>query len=85
MKAYVGGIDRAVYAASKHAVEGMIKSMAIEWGDRGIRINSVCPSTTFHSRDVISTPNRKRIDRWCGERMTMVDLNLKAFVNQMSF
>ena len=42
--AYVGGIDRAVYSASKHAVEGMIKSMAIEWGDRGIRINSVCPT-----------------------------------------
>jgi 2-deoxy-D-gluconate 3-dehydrogenase len=37
-------IDRAVYAASKHAVEGMIKSMAIEWGNRGIRINSVCPT-----------------------------------------
>ena len=42
--AHVGGIDRAVYAASKHAVEGMIKSMAIEWGNRGIRINSVCPT-----------------------------------------
>jgi 2-deoxy-D-gluconate 3-dehydrogenase len=42
--AHVGGVDRAVYAASKHAVEGMIKSMAIEWGNRGIRINSVCPT-----------------------------------------
>ena len=42
--AYVGGIDRAVYSASKHALEGMIKSMAIEWGDKGIRINSVCPT-----------------------------------------
>ena len=42
--AYVGGVDRAVYAASKHALEGMIKSMAIEWGDWGIRINSICPT-----------------------------------------
>ena len=30
--AHVGGVDRAVYSASKHALEGMIKSMAIEWG-----------------------------------------------------
>lgn len=29
--AKVGGIDRAVYAATKHAVEGFTKSMAIEW------------------------------------------------------
>ena len=41
---HVGGIDRAVYAASKHGLEGMIKSMAIEWGPKGIRINSVCPT-----------------------------------------
>ena len=41
---HVGGIDRAVYAASKHGLEGMIKSMAIEWGPKGIRINSICPT-----------------------------------------
>ena len=29
---HVGGIDRAVYSASKHAVEGFTKAMAIEWG-----------------------------------------------------
>jgi len=41
---HVGGIDRSVYCASKHALEGMIKSMAIEWGPLGIRINSICPT-----------------------------------------
>lgn len=41
---HVGGIDRAVYCASKHALEGMIKSMAIEWGPSHIRINSICPT-----------------------------------------
>lgn len=41
---HVGGIDRAVYAASKHGLEGMIKSMAIEWGPSGIRINTICPT-----------------------------------------
>ena len=41
---HVGGIDRAVYCASKHAVEGMVKAMAIEWGRAGIRVNTVCPT-----------------------------------------
>lgn len=41
---HVGGPDRAVYAASKHALEGMTKAMAIEWGPRGIRVNTLCPT-----------------------------------------
>lgn len=41
---HVGGIDRSVYCASKHALEGMVKSMAIEWGPLGIRINTICPT-----------------------------------------
>jgi NAD(P)-dependent dehydrogenase (short-subunit alcohol dehydrogenase family) len=42
--AHVGGINRAVYAATKHAVEGMTKSMAIEWGPHRIRVNTVAPT-----------------------------------------
>ncbi|MEP4194833.1 MAG: SDR family oxidoreductase [Aliishimia sp.] len=41
---HVGGIDRTVYSTSKHALEGMVKSMAIEWGELGIRINTICPT-----------------------------------------
>jgi 2-deoxy-D-gluconate 3-dehydrogenase len=41
---HVGGVDRAVYCATKHAVEGMTKAMAIEWGARGIRVNTLCPT-----------------------------------------
>lgn len=41
---HVGGVDRAVYCASKHALEGMVKAMAIEWGALGIRINTLCPT-----------------------------------------
>jgi NAD(P)-dependent dehydrogenase (short-subunit alcohol dehydrogenase family) len=42
--AHVGGPDRAVYCATKHAVEGFTKAMAIEWGPLGIRINTICPT-----------------------------------------
>ncbi len=41
---HVGGIDRAVYCATKHAVEGMTKAMAIEWGPHRIRVNTLCPT-----------------------------------------
>ena len=42
--AVVGGIDRAVYCASKHAVERFTKSMAIELGPHRIRVNTICPT-----------------------------------------
>lgn len=41
---HVGGLERAVYCASKHGVEGMTKAMAQEFGPRGIRVNSLCPT-----------------------------------------
>ncbi len=42
--AHVGGIDRTVYSATKHALEGMTKSMAIEWGPHNIRVNTIAPT-----------------------------------------
>jgi NAD(P)-dependent dehydrogenase (short-subunit alcohol dehydrogenase family) len=42
--AHVGGIDRAVYCGTKHAVEGFTKAMAIEWGSHQIRVNTICPT-----------------------------------------
>ena len=42
----VGGPDRSAYCATKHAVEGMTKAMAIEWGPRGVRVNTVCPPSS---------------------------------------
>ncbi|NNE52747.1 MAG: SDR family oxidoreductase [Sulfitobacter sp.] len=41
---HVGGTDRALYCASKHGLEGMVKAMAVEWGKAGIRINTICPT-----------------------------------------
>ena len=47
---HVAGPDRAVYAASKFAVEGLSKAMAIELGPDNIRVNTVCP--TFIETDL---------------------------------
>ena len=41
---HVGAAGRSVYCASKHAVEGLTKAMAIELGPHGIRVNTVCPT-----------------------------------------
>lgn len=41
---HVGGIDRAVYAASKHGLEGLCKTLAIEWGPKDIRVNTIGPT-----------------------------------------
>lgn len=41
---HVGGPRRALYCATKHAVEGMTKALAWEFGPHGIRINTVCPT-----------------------------------------
>lgn len=41
---HVGGIDRTVYCASKFALEGMTRALAIEVGEHNIRVNTVCPT-----------------------------------------
>lgn len=40
----VGGRGRTVYCASKHAIEGLTKAMALDLAEHRIRVNSVCPT-----------------------------------------
>lgn len=39
----VGIADRAAYNASKHGLIGLTRTLAAEWGGRGVRTNAVCP------------------------------------------
>jgi NAD(P)-dependent dehydrogenase (short-subunit alcohol dehydrogenase family) len=40
----VGYPGRAVYCASKHAVNGLVRALAVEWGPAGVTVNAVAPT-----------------------------------------
>jgi len=58
---HVGGPDRAVYCASKHALEGMTKAMALEWAGQGVRVNTICPTfiRTPLAEQTLKDPDRR--------------------------
>lgn len=41
---HVGMVSRVVYCATKHAVEGITKAMAVELAPHGIRVNTIAPT-----------------------------------------
>lgn len=43
----LGVENMAGYSASKWAVNGLTKSIALEYGKQGIRVNSICPGMTL--------------------------------------
>lgn len=68
--AHVGGIERAVYCATKHAVEGFTKAMAIEFGPHHIRVNTICPTfvRTPMTEPTFANPDRVK---WLEEKIKL--------------
>ncbi|HEV3113337.1 MAG TPA: glucose 1-dehydrogenase [Candidatus Binataceae bacterium] len=66
----VGAPGASVYVASKHAVEGMTKSAALEVAGTGVRVNVVAPGTT---------------DTSMLTRFTSTDENKAALVSSVPF
>ena len=47
-----GIADRAAYNSSKHGLVGLTRTLAVEWGGRGVRVNAVCPGWIKTEMDV---------------------------------
>ncbi|WP_317951385.1 SDR family oxidoreductase, partial [Rossellomorea marisflavi] len=43
MLSFQGGLRVPAYTASKHAVAGLTKSFANEWGKKGVNVNAIAP------------------------------------------
>lgn len=67
---HVGGVDRTVYCASKHAVEGFTKAMAVELGPHKIRVNTIGPTfiRTPLTEPTFANPDRVR---WIEEKIKL--------------
>jgi len=70
---YEGGLNIPAYAAAKHAIAGLTKSLAVAWSSRGINVNCIAPgyfetnlSTTLKDHPVRGRQILERIPcgRW---------------------
>jgi short-subunit dehydrogenase len=62
---FVGVPHSAVYAASKHAVNGLVKSLRYELWGTGVRVWGACPGRTVSEfSEVAATGSRGQMPRW---------------------
>ncbi|HEV2273368.1 MAG TPA: SDR family oxidoreductase [Acidobacteriaceae bacterium] len=54
--------DRAAYNASKHGLVGLTRTLAAEWGGRGVRVNAVCPGWVKTEMDVADQASGNYVD-----------------------
>jgi NAD(P)-dependent dehydrogenase (short-subunit alcohol dehydrogenase family) len=58
----LGIAERAAYNASKHGLIGLTRTLAAEWGARGVRVNAVCPGWVKTPMDVSATSAGHYVD-----------------------
>ena len=71
----IGAPNRFVYGATKAAVIGLTKSVAVDFVDKGVRCNCICPGT-------VESPSWHDRVRALGERMGSYDDAMAAFVSR---
>jgi NAD(P)-dependent dehydrogenase (short-subunit alcohol dehydrogenase family) len=67
----VGIADRVAYNASKHGVIGMTRTLAAEWGGRGVRCNAVCPGWVKTEMDAVDQAGGSYTDEDITDRVPM--------------
>jgi NAD(P)-dependent dehydrogenase (short-subunit alcohol dehydrogenase family) len=67
----VGVADRAAYNASKHGLVGLTRTLAAEWGGRGVRVNAVCPGWVKTEMDAADQAGGSYVDADITSRIPM--------------
>jgi NAD(P)-dependent dehydrogenase (short-subunit alcohol dehydrogenase family) len=67
----VGVSDRSAYNASKHGLIGLTRTLAAEWGGRGVRSNAVCPGWVKTEMDVADQASSGYTDADIMDRVPM--------------
>src|SRR5258708_16068389 len=58
--------EQSYYNASKAAVHHLTKSLAAEWGTRGVRVNAVAPTYIATPLNAFVKNSPKMYDAWIG-------------------
>lgn len=67
----LGIADRAAYNASKHGLIGLTRTLAAEWGGRGVRVNAVCPGWVKTEMDAADQARGTYVDADITDRVPM--------------
>src|SRR5258705_2035949 len=74
--------EQCYYNASKAAVHHLTKSLAAEWGARGVRVNAVAPTYVATPLNAFVKNSPQMYDAWIGgspiARMVAVDVNVSV-------
>lgn len=66
-----GVSHRSAYNSSKHGLIGLTRTLAAEWGGRGVRVNAVCPGWIKTEMDLADQGSGAYSDRDITERVPL--------------